>query len=70
MAERHMSQRETLNSDVPGDIARVRMILLSWGVEEASIRSMMRERRMEREHRTYPRREPTVARPAQYKPGE
>ena len=43
MAERDRSQRVILFSDVPGDEEKVRAILAGWGVEETSIRRLMRE---------------------------
>ncbi len=45
MVTRDVSQRELLSSDVPGDAPKVRAILAGWGVEESSIRRLMRERR-------------------------
>ena len=45
MATRDVSQREMLFGDVPGDGDKVRAILAGWGVEESSIRRLMRERR-------------------------
>ena len=43
MATREVSQKELLFSDVPGDARKVRAILAGWGVEESSIRRLMRE---------------------------
>src|SRR5215207_6262828 len=45
MAERDVRQKEVLFRDVAGDAEKVRAILAGWGVEESSIRSLMRERR-------------------------
>ncbi|HYH87556.1 MAG TPA: hypothetical protein VEX60_19025 [Pyrinomonadaceae bacterium] len=45
MAERDFSHGEILFSDVPGDGEKVRAILSQWGVEESSIRRLMREHR-------------------------
>ena len=43
MAERDSTQREILFSDVPGDREKVRAILAQWGVEDVSIRHLLRE---------------------------
>ncbi len=45
MATRDVSRKELLSSDVPGDRNKVRAILAGWGVEESSIRRLMREHR-------------------------
>ena len=45
MATRNVSRKELLFSDVPGDARKVRAILAGWGVEEPSIRRLMREHR-------------------------
>ena len=45
MAERDKTRREVLFSDVPGDTEKVRAVLAQWGVEEASIRRLLREHR-------------------------
>ncbi|HKG12786.1 MAG TPA: hypothetical protein VKB12_05585 [Pyrinomonadaceae bacterium] len=42
MAERDLSRDKILFSDVPGDREKVRVILSQWGVEEHSIRRLMR----------------------------
>lgn len=52
MAERDPSQKQILFSDIPGDVKKVKTILALWGVEEASIRRLMRERRTKRAMRT------------------
>lgn len=44
MADRDVTQQEMLFSDVPGDGEKVRAILAEWGVEESSIRRLMRHR--------------------------
>ena len=66
MATRDASQKEMLFGDVPGERDKVRAILAGWGVEESSIRRLMREQRTEpagdREARD-PAREP---RPGKY----
>ena len=49
MAERGFSQGEILFSDVPGDREKVRAILSQWGVEESSIRRLMREHQAARD---------------------
>ena len=43
MATRDVSRKELLFSDVSGDARKVRAILAGWGVEESSIRRLMRE---------------------------
>lgn len=43
MAERDKRQTVPLNSDVPGDREKLRLILAQWGLEEASIRRVLRE---------------------------
>lgn len=43
MAERDVSQRVTLNSDVPGDREKLRVILTQWGLEQSSIRRVLSE---------------------------
>ena len=43
MATGEVSRKELLLSDVPGDAREVRAILAGWGVEESSIRRLMRE---------------------------
>ena len=45
MAERDKTRREVLFSDVPGDTEKVRAVLAQWGIEEASIRRLLREHR-------------------------
>ena len=45
MAERDLTQREVLFSDLPGDREKVQAILTGWGVEGLAIRRLMRERR-------------------------
>jgi hypothetical protein len=45
MAERDVTRKELLFSDVPGDAEKVRAVLAGWGVEEASIRRLLREHR-------------------------
>jgi len=45
MAERDLTQREVLFSDLPGDREKVRAILAGWGVEEPAIRRLMRGQR-------------------------
>lgn len=45
MAHRDPNQKEVLLGDVPGDEEKVRAILARWGVEETSIRRLMREHR-------------------------
>ena len=47
MAERDLTQKEPLFSDVPGDARKVHDILAGWGVEEDSIRRLLREREAE-----------------------
>lgn len=43
MARRDLHQKEMFLSDSPGDAEKVRIILAQWGVEESSIRRLMRE---------------------------
>jgi len=62
MAERDLTQKEVLFSDVPGDAVKVHDILAGWGVEEDSIRRLLRER----EAQPAPTREP--ARPQSHAP--
>jgi hypothetical protein len=45
MAKRDNTKREILFSDVPGDALKVHDILAEWGVEEASIRRLLKEHR-------------------------
>ena len=47
MAERDLAQKEMLFSDVPGDAGKVHDILAGWGVEEDSIRRLLREHKAE-----------------------
>lgn len=43
MAHRDSNQKDVFLSDSPGDADEVRVILAQWGVEETSIRRLMRE---------------------------
>ncbi|HLM54566.1 MAG TPA: hypothetical protein VK422_00460 [Pyrinomonadaceae bacterium] len=47
MAERDLTQKEVLFSDVPGDAGKAHDILAGWGVEEDSIGRLLREREAE-----------------------
>ena len=43
MAHRDANQKELFLSDSPGEAEEVRAILAQWGIEESSIRRLMRE---------------------------
>ena len=67
MATREVSRKALLFSDVPGDARKVRAILAGWGVEESSIRRLMREHGRETASGSEardPKREPRPAKDA------